>query len=198
MCTAYNIGKRKGNFPKRLKTGAREQLDSISAETLMRPTLKGPVILPDGGLTEMRWGFSRKFSNAVVNAREDKLDSQMWQDAMQASRCLIPVAAYYEWSGPSGRKRTHRFTCPDENWLWIAGIWERNDERGECFSMITTEPTGVVRGIHNRMPAVLSLDETENFLDGRMRRFVPASRLLQVEESGNPLQKGKPQQSELF
>ena len=198
MCTAYNLGKRKGNFPKRLKKDARQQLDSIAESKLMRPTLQGPVILPDGQLAEMRWGFSRKFSNAVVSAREDKLDSPMRQVAMRESRCLIPLAAYFEWSGPTGQKRTHRFTSPEDDWLWIAGIWEHHQEYGRCYSMITTEPTGVVRGIHSRMPAILSLDQTDAFLDGTMRNFDPAPGLLAVADSANPLRKGRPEQTELF
>lgn len=154
MCTAYELGKRGGSFPARVGAKAVRELLSIERTKLLRPTLEAPVILPDGSLEPMRWGFARKFSHAVVNSREDKLDGGMWSDAMANRRCLIPVAAYYEWSGPRGEKRTHRFTATDESWLWVAGIWEENAELGRCFSMITTEPRGVVRGVHDRMPAV--------------------------------------------
>jgi len=198
MCTAYRLGKRNGNFTKQLNQTANQQLDAINDTRLLRPTLDAPVILPSGEITNMRWGFSRDFSKAIVNSREDKLESPMWNEAMNERRCLIPVAAYFEWSGPPGNKRTHHFFSPEANWLLIAGIWEKHPELGRCFSMVTTQPTGVVIGIHDRMPAVLSKNETDDFLNGELRTFQPACDLLLVEDSPNPLQKGKLIQGELF
>jgi putative SOS response-associated peptidase YedK len=49
-------------------------------------------------------------------------------------------------------------------WLWIAGIWERDEERGNCFSMITTEPNEVLRPVHDRMPAVLAGSQIPPYL----------------------------------
>ncbi|MFK7849540.1 MAG: SOS response-associated peptidase [Akkermansiaceae bacterium] len=198
MCTAYNIGKNKAKFPKWLKQKTREKLDRIKQAQLIRPTLEAPVILSDGECETMRWGFFREFSNAVVNAREDKLDSSMWKEALEKRRCLIPATAYYEWSGSTGHKRTHRFSSPNETWLWIAGIWEIHAKHGYCFSMITTQPTGVVQGIHTRMPAILSPGEISPYLQGTIRSFEPAAELLQVTDSANPLRKGQPEQIELF
>jgi len=200
MCTAYELGKRGGSFPARARATAVDELLSLKNTRLLRPTLDAPVIDMEGCLVIMRWGFRRPFSNAVVNAREDKLEGRMWKESMDARRCLVPASAYYEWSGPQGMKRTHRFSSPEDNWLWIAGIWEEDGELGKCFSMITTAPTGVVQGIHDRMPAVLSLADTEIFLDGGMRTFRPAVASLQVEDAINPLtgRKPGPVQGELF
>lgn len=200
MCTAYELGKKGESFPVRVNAEAATELLSIQTQRLMRPTLEAPVIKADGQLELMRWGFRRRFSNAVVNAREDKLDGGMWKKAIDTRRCLIPALAYYEWSGPKGMKRTHRFTSPEGDWLWIAGIWEEDGELGRCFSMITTEPTGIVQGVHDRMPAVLSRDEIGRFLDGEMRKFHPREDLLQVQDAINPLTGKKPLlvQEELF
>lgn len=200
MCTAYEFGKRSGSFPVRMTKAAAEELHGLAGLELVRPTLAAPVIDAEGRLALMRWGFSRPFSHAVVNAREDKLQGAMWRESMAERRCLIPAAAYYEWSGPKGSKRTHRFTHAEEEWLWIAGIWEPHAELGSCFSMITTEPTGAVLGVHDRMPAVLLPEETERFLDGAMDRFSPAAHLLKVADAPNPLARNpnKPVQGELF
>ncbi|WP_411825539.1 SOS response-associated peptidase family protein [Luteolibacter sp. AS25] len=200
MCTAYEIGKKGVNFPKRISRKAVEELRAVKERRLMRPTLMASVVDLDGGLVKMRWGFRREFSNAVVNARQDKLKGRMWREAMEERRCLIPAAAYYEWSGPKGAKRTHRFESPAGEWLWIAGIWEEDVELGRCFSMITTEPRGAALGVHDRMPAVLSEEETGVFLDGGMWEFHPAAGLLEVRDAVNPLT-GKappPVQGELF
>ncbi len=200
MCTAYEIGKRGGTFPDRINGEAAGELLAIAETELLRPTLPAPVILEDGGLQVMRWGFCRPFSNAVVNSREDKLGGGMWRDAMRNRRCLVPASAYYEWSGQVGHKRTHKFESPEGNWLWIAGIWEENKELGRCFSMITTEPKGVAVGIHDRMPAVLSFEEIDGFLGGEVQKFSPNDALLKVSDAVNPLtgRKPTPIQKELF
>lgn len=186
MCTAYELGRRGGSFPARLIASAVTELRKTD-QRLLRPTLSAPVVLADGRLEPMRWGFRRAFSNAVVNAREDKLQSRMWKVAFDTQRCLIPAMAYYEWSGPKGQKLTHRFTHADGELLWIAGIWEKSADLGACFSMITTEPTGVASGVHDRMPAVLSLAETGQYLDGFLKKFRPQAQLLSVADSANPL-----------
>lgn len=200
MCTAYRIEKSKvAKMPRGVFKEVAAKLASAAGK-LLRPTLSAPVIAMGGELEEMRWGFRRNFSNAVVNAREDKLEGGMWREAMEKRRCLIPVTGYYEWSGPQGNKRTHLFRHADGDWLWIAGIWEEDAELGRCFSMITTSPTGVVRGVHDRMPAVLSPEETQLFLAGEMKAFRPGAGMLTVEDAVNPLTGRKPGavQGELF
>lgn len=192
MCTAYELGKRGGSFPERVTAAAAGELLGLEGMRLLRPTLPAPVVDAGGRLVVMRWGFSRPFSHAVVNAREDKLGGGMWKAAAEARRCLIPAAAYYEWSGLKGAKRTHRFTAAEGGWLWIAGIWEEHAELGKCFGMITTEPTGAVCGVHDRMPAVLAPEETGLFLDGGMAAFRPAAGLLVVADGPNPLTGRKP------
>jgi len=201
MCTAYELGKRGGSFPDRVNAEAIGILSEILETRLIRPTLPAPVITAEGELETMRWGFHRPFSHAIVNSREDKLESVVWKKAMAEHRCLIPAAAYYEWSGPKGNKRTHRFTQVAGEWLWIAGIWEENAELGRCFSMITTQANSRVVGIHDRMPAVLRTQEIGSFLDGGLATFKPEAESLRVGDAPNPLRKKKkepPAQGELF
>lgn len=104
MCTAYEIGKKSEHLPARLKNAAAEALRSLAQVRIVRPTLAAPVIMPDGELREMSWGFRRKFrgakgavSRTIVNSREDKLDSPMWREAFRQRRCLISAIAFYEW-----------------------------------------------------------------------------------------------------
>lgn len=189
MCTAYELGKRGGSFPNRANHEAIHTLLGMDTERLIRPTLPAPVMTADGCICIMRWGFSRPFSHAIVNAREDKLDSVVWKSALENHRCLIPATAYYEWSGPTGHKRTHRFSRPDGGWLWIAGIWEENPDLGRCFSMITTTANSVAAPVHNRMPAVLDDEVIDAFLDGALCVFHPLPELLQVADAANPLRK---------
>lgn len=200
MCNAYELGKRSGSFPSKIKAATIRELLSIDAFRLIRRTDKAPVITSEGDLVTMRWGFERKGLGPINNSRSDKLDSPMWKQAFEERRCLIPVASFYEWSGAKGHKRTHRFSSPDDSWLLMAGIWEESESLGPCFSMITTAANSTMEPIHHRMPAILNNEEVDDFLAGDMLSFSPASGAIKVTDAPNPLIKKKPPsaQGELF
>ena len=189
MCTAYQFS------PLRYRTlFATPKVDAEmnGALTLVRPTNPAPVILPGDELVSMRWGFDRPWSHAIVNSRDDKLAGSVWRTAFTERRCLVPIDAYYEWSGPTGKKRTHRFTPTSEELLWAAGIWEDSPQWGRCFSMITCEPNALVATVHDRMPAVLLPAERSAYLSGRLHTFAPPVSLLNLEsDAANPLRKPK-------
>ncbi len=205
MCTAYELGKRGGSFPDHVKAQAVRELLGLVGVRIIRPTLPAPVIMPDGELRTMLWGFRRpvpggktkQLWRTIVNSREDKLQGRTWSKAFRERRCLIPAAAFYEWMERGGKKVPLRFERPADEWAWIAGIWEEDKERGECFSMITTEPNSVLEPVHDRMPAVLAETQVVPFLNGELNEFGPSSVLLQFNETANFL-KRKPDQGELF
>lgn len=200
MCNAYNVGRN----VKVLQVG--ELLRAVAAEeggretSLIRRTDTAPVVLGDLDVVTMRWGFQRPKLGTINNSRDDKLAGPMWSAAFRERRCLVPVAGFYEWSGPKGQKRTHLFTRPDGERFWIAGIWESSKEFGPCFSMITTAANSFVSSIHDRMPAVLEDGEARDYLDGIKNTFAPAPECLRVDDAPNPLLKKKetPVQGELF
>ena len=68
--------------------------------------------------------------------------------------------------------------------IWIAGIWEVG-VNGECFSMITTEPNRVVLPVHDRMPAVLSDEQIEPYLDRELNEFGPSGMELRYSQAAN-------------
>lgn len=203
MCTAYEIGKKPDRMHVRVNEPAMAKLRSLGKTRIVRPTLAAPVILPDGALREMQWGFRRKFrgkkgpvSRTVVNSREDKLGSPMWREAFRERRCLIPAIAFYEWvEGPGGKAVPMRFTDEGVGWLLLAGIWEEG-ESGPCFSMITTEPSAFVREVHDRMPAVLTDEQIDPFLDGKLDEFGPSSVPLRRAGAANFLKPESPPPSD--
>lgn len=200
MCNAYELGKRGGSFSSKIKGTAIRELLTINSFRLIRRTDKAPVITSEGNLVSMRWGFDRKVLSPINNSRSDKLDSPMWKQAFENRRCLIPVASFFEWSGPKGQKRTHRFSSPDDSWLLMAGIWEESETLGPCFSMITTAANSMMEPIHHRMPAILNITEVDAFLAGEMLTFAPPPEAITVADAPNPLIKKKPPsaQGELF
>lgn len=214
MCTAYELGKRGGTFPERVNASAMKEILSITETRLIRPTMKAPVIKADGSLVTMSWGFRRAFApkvkgnkpiwRTILNSREDKLDSRTWKEAFNLRGCLIPAASFYEWVEIGGRNIPLRFERPDDQWMWIAGIWEEG-EQGECYSMITTEPNEVLAPVHDRMPAVLSDEQIAPFVEGDLNAFGPSAVSLVYREAENFLKSRKatkppppPDQDELF
>lgn len=194
MCTAYKVGKKRGAANQ--SPGAKWVDDDLGEDRLMRPTDSGVVAMRDGSLVKMRWGFERSWSNAIVNAREDKLKG-IWSDAFLERRCLIPMTSYFEWGGSRGRRQTYEFLPATSTMLWVAGIWEEHQTLGRCYNMVTTTPNRMVSAYHSRMPALLSQDQLEGYLDGKLLEFSPAESLLEVREVASPL-KSDPLQGELW
>src|SRR5215217_1203309 len=57
-------------------------------------------------------GKGLKAPSPTVNPESEKVahPRSMWFDSWKAGRrCIIPMSAFYEWTGPPGRKVTHRF-----------------------------------------------------------------------------------------
>ena len=214
MCTAYELGKSRGSTPGYLAPEAVAEISAIRETRIIRPTLPAPVILPDGTLRTMHWGFRRAFApkakgnkpvwRTIVNSREDKLGGRTWKEAFTQRRCLIPASSFYEWVEREGRNVPLRFERPGGERIWIAGIWELDEEQGECFSMITTEPNNVLEPVHDRMPAVLSDAQIPHYLKGELSDFGPSSVALEFTEAANFLnkdtarKKAPPAQGELF
>lgn len=204
MCNAYFV---------RPKSGAKALAKLVSAEILnlpsqlVRRTGRGVVVTMgnDGGLipTTMRWGFHRPFSDAINNARSDKFDSPTWKESLASRRCMVPVTAFYEWQElPNRGKQAFEFRRPDDDWMWVAGIFEPSEKYGLCYATITTEPPAWVEPIHDRMLAVIDLEVGKRFLQGETLPFLPYAGQLIAEPCESPL-KRKPSadgggQSDLF
>ena len=200
MCNIYQIDRKKG-----ARAGISSKV-SDAAEKMVSPMVRksdpGLVVLAGERVELMRWGFHRNFNAAINNARSDKLGSGMWADALRERRCVIPLSVFYEWGpGVGGHKQAHAFRDPEEDYLWVAGLWESGGELGPCFTMVTPDAPPLMAPIHSRMPAVLSMDEADGFLDGGDSwNFRPYTGKLSVSPCPSPL-KGRVKgggQGELF
>lgn len=174
MCNLYDIGRA-------LRHRSRNDWDEAVARALKDSRKAFGIRKTDPGLVLthadsenppiaqlMRWGFERDFNTAINNARSDRLDG-MWSAPWEArQRCLIPIATFYEWTGPTGSKQTFAFQPGnEENFIWAAGLWEPAPPQASfsdhCYSMLTTQALGVIASVHDRMPAILVPDQFEEF-----------------------------------
>jgi putative SOS response-associated peptidase YedK len=199
MCNTYVIR------PKRGAKGFAQQVNEAAAKLvsdLVRKSDPGVVMRSDGRVEIMRWGFHRSFNPSINNARSDKLAGGMWREAFHERRCVIPMTLFYEWGpGTGGRKQAHEFHDPDDDYLWVAGIWEESPDFGPCYTMVTTAASPLMSPIHDRMPALLLPEEMQEWLAGSGSwDFRSYEGPLVVEACASPLAKrpGDGPQQELF
>tara|TARA_A100000164_G_C21900469_1_gene770234 strand:+ start:934 stop:1569 length:636 start_codon:yes stop_codon:yes gene_type:complete len=135
-----------------------------------------PVIYLENGhpaITSMRWGlrpsWSKKSTMEPINARIETVESKpMFREAFQTRRCIVPANGWYEWKTTPRGKVPFYHQSFDESVLSIAGIYEQwLSENGplHTFSILTQEAMEDVKHIHNRMPVLISAEDSECWLE---------------------------------
>lgn len=122
------------------------------------------------GLVPGRWAEEGK-GRPLINARAETLERQpAFRESFAERRCLIPADGFYEWLTDERGKRPLWFSLPDAGLFAFAGIWAGLPERSgdgvlHSCAIVTTEPNGLIRPIHDRMPVVLEREHEEHWLD---------------------------------
>lgn len=156
----------------------------------LRPTDTAPIVrLARNGEREcvaLRWGLvpmwakDLKFGTRCINARAETAATQpAFRAAFQSRRCLIPVSAFYEWSGERGRKTKWRITVADEPLFAFAGLWEwwrapvdaPGAEHGvpvprsvETYTILTCPANELLAPVHDRMPVIVAAGDYARWL----------------------------------
>lgn len=115
----------------------------------------------------LRWGLlpgawaQKSGQRPLINARAETVASQpAFRESFEKRRCLIPADGFYEWRRDESGKRPIWFSPPDGDLFAFAGIWARlgrddSEDAVTSCALITCEPNGTVRPVHDRMPVVL-------------------------------------------
>lgn len=131
------------------------------------------IVLAEGQLRQMTWGFPLVLTGAkgqklkpkpVNNARTDKLAGPFWSASFRSRRCLIPASDWAEAQGPRGAMTRTWINPAGETVFALAGLWRSSDEWGDVFSMIMTDASPAMQGVHTRMPVVLARGDWGAFL----------------------------------
>ncbi len=129
----------------------------------IRPTSRAPVLVPEAHTVSpvlMKWGYQLPGS-LIINARsETAAEKPLFRRSLASRRCLIPSTAFYEWDGA---KRKYRFTLPEEDVLYMAGLYDHRDSE-DCYCILTTAANESMRSVHDRMPLVLPRLVAERWL----------------------------------
>jgi putative SOS response-associated peptidase YedK len=116
---------------------------------------RGPVMRAAGndiGLVSMNFSFppARPGGKPVFNFRSER------RSFAKSNRCLIPVSAFFEFTGKRYPESKHRFVLRDAPFTAIAGVWREGKADGcPAFAMLTTEPGPDVAPYQDRQVVVL-------------------------------------------
>jgi putative SOS response-associated peptidase YedK len=124
----------------------------------------------------LRWGLIPSWSvdgKGFINARAETLEQKpSFSESFRLRRCLIPANGFFEWERRGKEKRPFYIYSVAEEPLMFAGIWDiwrGNRDRDLIMScaIITTAPNELVRELHDRMPAILSPECYDDWIDAR-------------------------------
>jgi putative SOS response-associated peptidase YedK len=127
----------------------------------------------------LRWGlvpgrWAEKGGRPLINARAEGLASQpAFAESFRERRCLIPADGFYEWRRDARGRRPFWIARPDGELFAFAGIWaalpaRASGDEGELLhscAIVTTEPSELIRTIHDRMPVILDPELEGAWLD---------------------------------
>lgn len=162
------------------------------------PTQAVPVVRsgPNGEreLVELRWGLIPGWldepgsGRPLVNARSESAATRpAFRDAFQWRRCALPASGFYEWQRLERGKQPYYVRRKDGRLLALAGLWERWERHGsaiESCTVITVPPNDDVAWIHDRMPALLSGEALERWLDPARRQLADLRAMLRPAVAG--------------
>jgi len=127
------------------------------------------------------WAKDKAIGNRMINARAETLaEKPAFREALAQRRCAIPADGFYEWrKNADGTKTPMYLHLKTRDVFAFAGLWDtwRDPEGGAGGSggsgseltsctIITTTPNRLVKPIHDRMPAMLVLEDIGRWLAG--------------------------------
>jgi putative SOS response-associated peptidase YedK len=176
MCGRYSLNKSKIELEERFQA---EMLGNFKPRFNIAPTQLLPVLTSDSpkGFSFFYWGITPDFaknkpvSQKLINARSETVNQKIsFKSSFEKRRCLIPADGFFEWKKIGKKTKTpYRYTLVDEGLFSFAGIWEEyENDKGELnhtFLILTTEPNGLIKDIHDRMPVILKKEDEKKWLD---------------------------------
>lgn len=122
---------------------------------------------------DFRPAFVKETKRPQFNARiETVTTSGMWKGAFASNRCIVPMRGYYEWTerdtGAPKPVKIPYFIHGDVPMLAAAALATARKVEGEwevSTAIITREARDASGTVHDRMPAFLTPDLIERWLD---------------------------------
>lgn len=145
------------------------------------PTHLVPVLVRDDGERDLqlhRWGWPMSWlarqgkdpwSRPLINAKgEEARHKRTWSRAFREGRCVVPATAFIEWQRDGRERHPLAIARADGAPLHMAGLRSTFDRDGApqpVVTVLTVGPSAEVARVHDRMPALLTDDALERWLD---------------------------------
>ena len=145
---------------------------------------KCPIITSSDEVQVFNWGLipfwikteedADEIRRMTLNARADTIfEKPSFREPIMKKRCIVPSTGYFEWRHEGGKKIPYYIYLKNEDIFSMAGIYDTwlDKETGNehtTFSIITTDTNPLTDYIHNtkhRMPAILSKEDEEKWLE---------------------------------
>ncbi len=161
----------------------RYNIAPTNSHLIVRLDLEDRELLPAKWGLINRWAKDAKRAAKQINARAESLaNSPAYRDAFVKRRCVVPADGFFEWIGSGATKQPVWFHRADGGLLLFAGLYEswsiKPDIQQRTFTIITTESSGVVTPVHNRMPVILDDDAVDYWLDSRQEDMESLKKML--------------------
>jgi putative SOS response-associated peptidase YedK len=153
-----------------------------------------PVISYDAGekfLTKMKWGirFSpEKKSPLIFNSRDDTIAAKpFWKNTFNKNRILIPMFGFFEWQDIGQKKKLKtKITLVNRKMFLVPGLYHKNKEGINEFTLITTSPNIFMKKIHTRMPVILDDKNVFSYFtdsaEENLEKLKPVNAEMEMEE----------------
>jgi putative SOS response-associated peptidase YedK len=156
MCARYVLDKDIDIVEKRFMGGARGKL-VFEKRYNVAPSQTMPVVTGTD-LVLLPWGFAPAWADKkVINARLESVDEKPY--FREARHCLVPATGFYEWKREGEVKIPYFFHLPGNELFAFAGVCNENG-----YAIVTTDANESMQGVHDRMPAILTRDEEQQWL----------------------------------
>jgi putative SOS response-associated peptidase YedK len=116
-------------------------------------------------LVQRPWSWPNARGKPVFNFRSEGRE-------FASGRCLIVADGFFEFTADPdaqlakrARKKRWLFTKNGEPWFCIAGLWRTDEQSGEAYTMLTTNPGPDVAPYHDRQVAILHREQWGRWLD---------------------------------
>lgn len=148
-------------------------------------------------IVPMRWGLIPSWHKEgqkltmLNNAKIETVDTKpSFRTPFKRNRCLILANGFYEWDSTTKPKQPYYFHRQDNKPIALAGIWDRwvsGDKSVDSCWIITEPANNLVSQVHDRMPAIISPDNYDKWLNTDIQNIDLVRKLAKLSDAYNDM-----------
>ncbi len=147
-------------------------------------------VLHDGSkhrVGTLKWGFRPLYTTSnrpleIINVKgETVFDKAIFKTSVLQRRCVILADSFYEWKSDKSDKNPYRFMT-DQKVFPMAAIWQTvatpSGGKIHTVAIITTHNNDTLKGIHHRMPLILTKEDEKIWLNNKIKDIPTLKKLI--------------------